>query len=79
MCIDGTSCWSRITAFLATDSKIAETCAVKTTYRLKQRVVNNFLFAEGQNPQCILESQLKMCGADPVDLHFSWPKQVNGA
>jgi hypothetical protein len=43
----------------------------QTTNSLKQRAVTNLLFAEGQKPGCILESQLKMCVAYPVDLHFS--------
>jgi hypothetical protein len=47
---------------------------VKTTNRLKQRAVTNFLFAEREKPECILEGQFKMCGEDPVDLHFGVAK-----
>jgi len=47
---------------------------VKTTNRLKQVAVTNYLFAEGEKAECILQGQLKMCGKDPVDLHFSVAK-----
>jgi hypothetical protein len=43
---------------------------VKITNRLKQGAVTNFLFPEGEKPECILKGQLKMCGKDPLDLNF---------
>ena len=47
---------------------------MKTTNSLKERAITNFLFTEGEKPECVLESQLKMFGADSVDLHFSVSK-----
>jgi len=41
---------------------------VKTTNRLKQGAVTNFLFAEGEKSECVLEGQLKMCWQRPCGL-----------
>jgi hypothetical protein len=49
-------------------------CSKKKTNGLKQRAVTNFLFVEGEKSKCILESQLKMCDENNVDLYFSVAK-----
>jgi hypothetical protein len=73
-CIDGVS--SGILRCKQQILTLQELLCSENNKQFKTKKRYQFIFAEGEKPECILEGQFNMCGKDLMDLHFCVAKRV---